>query len=204
MFLLPNNAVETEYFIKKSRFITRVARADSRSQAMQLLQKAKQDYPDARHHCWAYLLGESEANSNAAMADDGEPSGTAGKPILNVIQHKSIGNVMVIVIRYFGGIKLGAGGLVRAYSAAAQQGIALVDLKHVVPMIDCTVELDFSQEQSLRHFSEQHQGKIDNIAYSSCVSVELQLPKHALLDLQTEAAKRGWVLQDSKSKKDQD
>ncbi len=81
------------------------------------------------------------------MYDDGEPSGTAGKPILNVLQHKDIGDLMVVVIRYFGGIKLGAGGLVRAYSQAAQQAIDSLELTAYVPMQPLVVHCDFAQEQ---------------------------------------------------------
>lgn len=194
MFLIPNNVVETEYTIKKSRFISRAAPAKSRTQAMQQLQQAKLDYPDARHHCWVYLLGDNEANSTAAMSDDGEPAGIAGKPMLNVIQHKKVGNIMIIVIRYFGGIKLGAGGLVRAYSTAAQQAMELLILEKPIPMSRCVVILSFSQEQSLRHFAAQHQAQLIEVIYSEKVSVELLMPEQHLTALENEAAMQGWAL----------
>ncbi|MGH1541185.1 MAG: YigZ family protein [Arenicella sp.] len=194
MFLFPSNAIETEYSIKKSRFITRAAYAENRADAMQLLDLAKQDYPDARHHCWAYLFGDSEANSNASMSDDGEPSGTAGKPILNVIQHKEIGNIMIIVIRYFGGIKLGAGGLVRAYSAAAQQAMDILTLEKAIPMISRTVLLAFSQEQFLRHFAGLYQAELGEVIYTDRVSIELKVPEQHLPELEKEAASHNWQL----------
>lgn len=192
MLLIPQNAIETEYSIKKSRFIARAAAAQSRAQAMQQLAQAQHDYPDARHHCWAYLLGECEASSNAGMSDDGEPSGTAGKPILNVIQHSDVGNIMLIVIRYFGGIKLGAGGLVRAYSAAAQQGIAALSLQRPVPMVDCRVELNFAQEQALRHLASLHDARIITVAYTNKVNLTLQWPEQAFHELENEAAMHHW------------
>ncbi|CAG0912002.1 unnamed protein product, partial [Cyprideis torosa] len=110
-FFVPASRVEHELVVNKSRFIAWIAPASDREQAMALLDEARLAYPDARHHCWAYVLGNPSNAASAAANDDGEPAGTAGKPILNVIQHKAIGNIMVVVIRYFGGIKLGAGGL---------------------------------------------------------------------------------------------
>jgi putative IMPACT (imprinted ancient) family translation regulator len=94
---VPAQQIENLYEIKKSKFIAFAAFADSREAAMSHLANVKQKYPDARHHCWAYLLGNPHSPSSAAMADDGEPSGTAGKPILNVLQHKGVGDVMIMV-----------------------------------------------------------------------------------------------------------
>ena len=183
-FLVPAAPLELEYEIKKSRFIARAARAENRQQAMQLLELAKRDYPDARHHCWAYLIGNPYSPLTVAMSDDGEPSGTAGKPILNVLQHKSIGDIMLIVTRYFGGIKLGAGGLVRAYSHAAQ--LAMMDLQTTmqVPMSRCLVVGGFQAEQPLRHWLEQHGGKMLEVEYSQQIHCHLELPDQARAALQ--------------------
>lgn len=103
--------------LKKSEFIAYAYPVTSRGQAMFHVEQLREQYPDARHFCWAYIIGDPDNTTSAGFDDDGEPSGTAGRPILNVLQHKSIGNVIVIVVRYFGGIKLGAGGLTRAYAA---------------------------------------------------------------------------------------
>ena len=128
---------------------------------MAALAQARSDYPDARHHCWAYQIGSPKSPSTAAMSDDGEPSGTAGKPILNVIQHKDIGDLMIIVIRYFGGIKLGAGGLVRAYSAAAQQVIDTIELKEKKFLKRFNIKGDYALEQPLRHWLNSHEGLME-------------------------------------------
>jgi len=119
---IPQATAQAEIEIKKSRFIGLAKQINDREQGMLWLAKVKATYPDARHHCWAYLLGNPSCATNAGMGDDGEPSGTAGKPILNVLQHKGVGDIMLIVVRYFGGIKLGAGGLNRTYGQAAQTG----------------------------------------------------------------------------------
>ena len=106
---------------KKSRFIAEVFPVTSEEEAMQYLEEARKRYCDARHHCWAYVLGRNP--SAERMSDDGEPAGTAGKPILEVIRGRQITDVLVIVTRYFGGTLLGTGGLVRAYTASAAEGL---------------------------------------------------------------------------------
>ncbi len=178
-FIVPASAVQTEIEIKKSRFITRIDFAGSRADGMAMLEQTRAAFPDARHHCWAYVIGTPAAPDTIAMSDDGEPSGTAGKPILNVLQHKQIGNIMLIVVRYFGGIKLGAGGLVRAYSAAAQAGIDALPVKYEVPVSELTVVTDFPHEQYIRHWLEQHKGKVRNVQYSNQVTLFISLPLSA-------------------------
>ena len=168
------HSIELE--IKKSRFIGWAEKVESRDQAMAFLDRARKDYPDARHHCWAYQLGNPNSPSNAAMSDDGEPSGTAGKPILNVLQHKGIGDVMIIVIRYFGGIKLGAGGLVRAYSGAAEKVMSELSIEERIAMFSKKLDVDFSQEQIVRHWLNQHQGNVLQVNYGNCAQMHIELP----------------------------
>jgi len=180
-YLIPATSVEVEYEIKKSRFIGRAAPVSDRASAMQLLEQAKRDFPDARHHCWAYVLGQQVS---AAMSDDGEPSGTAGKPILNVLQHRQIGDIMLVVIRYFGGIKLGAGGLVRAYSATAQMAIDALPLTEFITLSEVTVECDFSQEQAIRHWALQHAAQINDVTYQERVVLQMAMADDVLVDLQ--------------------
>jgi uncharacterized YigZ family protein len=174
-YAIPDGTTEVCYEIKKSRFIARLSFASDREQAMQALEQSKQDFPDARHHCWAYQIGSPVSPHLAAMSDDGEPSGTAGKPILNVIQHKDIGDVMLIVIRYFGGIKLGAGGLVRAYSQAAQQGFDAMKTKRYVELDEFSLVCDFQDEQSIRHWLKQYESEISAVEYSERVIMHIAM-----------------------------
>ncbi|MEH6825160.1 MAG: YigZ family protein [Motiliproteus sp.] len=187
--------VEVEIVIKKSRFIARAAFAADREQAMQWLAQAKTDYPDARHHCWAYLLGPPQAPRSQAFADDGEPGGTAGKPILNVLQHKHVGDLMLIVIRYFGGIKLGAGGLVRAYGQAAQAAIEQLSCRVLQPQQQIRVSCDFAQEQYLRHWFGSHEGTITAVDYAEAVSILVSMASAELPRWHTEAARLGLSYQ---------
>jgi uncharacterized YigZ family protein len=190
-YKLPAAFLARELIIKKSRFIAWVAPVTSREEALSWVDKARQTYPDAGHHCWAYVIGDPEAASTAAMNDDGEPSGTAGKPILSVLQHKVIGDVVVIVSRYFGGVKLGAGGLVRAYAGAAEQVLRDSELVQRQPVATCMVITDFAQEQQFRHFVTVHEGEVDAVDYSDEVTMQLQVPEAATEALEEQALRVG-------------
>lgn len=113
-----------ELEIKRSRFITWIGRADDGDEARELIALARAEYPDARHHCSAYLHEVPGANRVERSSDDGEPSGTAGRPMLDVLVGSGLTDVAAVVIRYFGGVKLGTGGLVRAYSDAVSECLA--------------------------------------------------------------------------------
>lgn len=177
---VPGGPAEQSRVIRKSRFIAHAERVTTRAEAMACVERMRAHYPDARHHCWAYLIGDPEATASASMNDDGEPSGTAGKPILGVIQHKGIGDVMVIVTRYFGGIKLGAGGLVRAYAGATEAVLSQLPLMQHVPHTTCTLHADFSQEQAVRHWCAQNAATITQVDYASDVTLTLAVPDTAL------------------------
>lgn len=106
---------------KKSRFIANICPVSSEEEALQFIAKMKKQYYDARHNCYAYIIGRNEEVKRSS--DDGEPSGTAGKPMLNILEKEGIYNTAVVVTRYFGGVLLGTGGLVRAYQEATQEGL---------------------------------------------------------------------------------
>lgn len=182
-YQVPAVQFQTEYLVKKSRFIARVVPVEDRADVSAALAQARLDYPDARHHCWAYLLGRPEDASTAGMSDDGEPAGTAGRPILNVLQHGHLGDVLVVVIRYFGGIKLGAGGLVRAYSTATQLVVDATPAKTLRLLQEYTVTGDFSAEQPLRHFLSTVNGELLLVEYGEGITVTLGVdaPQQAAL-----------------------
>ncbi|WP_328594730.1 YigZ family protein [Alcanivorax sediminis] len=182
-YAVPAGPVDREIIINKSRFISWLRPVADRDAAMAVVEEARQLYPDATHHCYAYLLG-NPSSAQAAMNDDGEPSGTAGKPIFNVIQHKGLSDVLVVVIRYFGGVKLGAGGLVRAYAAAAEAVLAEVERVEHVPLLHARLSMDFSLEQRLRHWVDQHQGQVLNVEYGQQVAMQLSAPLEHLADLE--------------------
>ena len=176
VFQVLTSPVEQSYEIKKSQFITRLIPAENRGQAMAGLAQAKVDYPDARHHCWAYIFGDPEQAVSMAFNDDGEPAGTAGKPILNVLQHRHLGNCMAVVIRYFGGVKLGAGGLVRAYSTSVQQAVENSALVDVIPTVPIRLSCPYNLEPDLRRFLLGLEAKITQLNYEQAAIVSVDFP----------------------------
>ncbi|WP_404364108.1 IMPACT family protein [Marinobacter sp.] len=177
---VPAGNLERQTEVRKSRFVARVAPVASREEVRRWLKQARADHPDARHICWAYQIGCPGAAAEAAMNDDGEPSGTAGKPILGVIQHKDMGDVLVIVIRYFGGIKLGAGGLVRAYAGAAEAVLSAVDRVVQPSLVRVNLQLPFALEQPLRHWANLHGAVLVSVDYKTGVGIGLDVPEEHL------------------------
>ena len=180
--------------IKKSAFITYAYPVTSREQAMFHVEQLREQYTDARHHCWAYIIGDPNNTTSAGFDDDGEPNGTAGRPILNVLQHKSIGNVIIIVVRYFGGIKLGAGGLTRAYAGSAQAAVDEMILSPYIPMITVEILAEFATEAQCRYVVESLNGSIENVAYSKQVTLTVTLAEANIEYLKERLAMDGRVL----------
>ena len=189
------HAVTTRLEIKKSDFITYAYPVTSREQAMFHVEQLRQKYADARHHCWAYIIGDPNNTTSAGFDDDGEPSGTAGRPILNVLQHKSIGNVIVIVVRYFGGIKLGAGGLTRAYAGSAQAAVDEMFLLPYVPMAQVQILAEFATEAQCRYVVESLNGSIDDVTYSKQVTLTVTLAEADIDSLKERLAMDGRILE---------
>ena len=164
--------VESELLIKKSRFLGRVMPVSGRAEAYAEVARLKALHPGAVHVCWALLAG-----GQSAAVDDGEPSGTAGRPMLDVLRHQQLEGVLATVVRYFGGIKLGAGGLVRAYTdtvaTALQQAARVPIIRQVV--LGCRV--GYELEGVLRRELAAREGVLLDVAHAADVSVQLQLPE---------------------------
>ncbi len=142
-----------EVIEKKSRFLASAYHVENEEQAMALLEKTRKHHYDARHNCWAYVLGEKQESERAS--DDGEPSGTAGRPILEVIRHAELTFTFVVVTRYFGGTLLGTGGLVRAYTQAAEEAVGNA-LKAILTLSDeLLVETDYSDVGKIQYLIGQ-------------------------------------------------
>ncbi len=189
-------AVTARLEIKKSEFIAYGYPVTSREQAMFHVEQLRVKYPDARHWCWAYIIGDPENTTSAGFDDDGEPNGTAGRPILNVLQHKSIGNIIIVVVRYFGGIKLGAGGLTRAYAGSAQAAVDEMTLQPYVPMAQIQILADFATEAQCRYVVEDLNGQIDDVDYSKQVTLTVTIAERDIENLKERLAMDGRVLED--------
>lgn len=173
--------VEAVIVEKNSDFLTFLHPVSSRADALTLIDSYRQKYPDANHVCWAYVIGNTRQPVTQAFSDAGEPSGTAGKPMLHVLTERELGNALAVVVRYFGGIKLGAGGLVRAYSSAVSTAVDSATLVSVTPRLDVEVIVDFAREAKIRHITAQHDGEIVSVSYTAKVTILLRLP-HADLE----------------------
>ena len=150
------------FVVKKSEFIGIIVPVTSMQEATDRVALTWQQYDGARHIAWA-----AKVDNRVRMHDDGEPSGTAGMPILNVLQHQDIDQVLLMVIRYFGGIKLGAGGLTRAYSHAAALAVQKATYSHYEASCVCRIHTDYAREATVRHIVQLHQGTIGDTDYGT-------------------------------------
>lgn len=165
---------------KRSTFTAHLFPVKSRLEAMAKLETVRTEYPGASHYCWAYILGGAEQPVSMAFNDDGEPSGTAGKPMLNVLTHRCAGDCFAVIVRTFGGIKLGAGGLVRAYGAAVSQALDHAEWVMVTPLFPFRIEVDFALEERIRHRLQQGAITVDECDYSHKVSLFAKAPQNEL------------------------
>ena len=145
-YQIPNLALGEEHsaeeIIKRSRFIVTVARVTTPEEAKAFVDRLKARHPDANHNCWAFNAGAPGTTTWIGASDDGEPKGTAGRPMLNVLLHCGVGEIAVVVTRYFGGTLLGTGGLVRAYQDLVKLGLSELPLKEKVPSTRCTLAFE--------------------------------------------------------------
>ena len=160
-----------EYEISKSKFIAFVQRVHTETEAIEFIQKIKKEHWEARHNCSAYIIGEHATYQKAD--DDGEPSGTAGKPILEVIKKNDLKDVVIVVTRYFGGIKLGAGGLIRAYSKAATLGIEASTVVEKVLYLQLKIIIDYSLLGTLENNFRINEYLIEDKIFTDKVSLTL-------------------------------
>ncbi|WP_026581056.1 YigZ family protein [Bacillus sp. J33] len=161
---------ETEIVIEKSRFIAYVSRAETEEEAQDFIQTIKKKHSNATHNCSAYLIGENDQIQKAN--DDGEPSGTAGVPILEVLKKKQLKDTAVVITRYFGGIKLGAGGLIRAYSKATSEGLKAAGIVERKLMRIMHTKVDYTWLGKLENALRSSDYKLKEINYLDAVDIE--------------------------------
>ena len=162
---------EGYYEEKKSRFLAACYRIESEEEAVGLIEAVKKKYWDARHHCYAYIIGNN--NEIKRFSDDGEPSGTAGKPILDVLDKSGIANCLIIVTRYFGGTLLGTGGLIRAYSEAAKSGIEASGIMEVKKGIQAQIDADYNSFGKIQYMCMERNIIITDTEYGENVHINM-------------------------------
>lgn len=163
---------KAEYTEKRSKFIATLRHCETEEEALSFISEMRSDYWDARHNVFAYSVNRG---MTVRFSDDGEPHGTAGKPILDVISGSEITDIAIVVTRYFGGVLLGTGGLVRAYSKAAKDAVSAAD---IAEMLSCTVfeaECDYSDRTRLVTLIETCGGTVEDFEYSDIVRISFYL-----------------------------
>jgi uncharacterized YigZ family protein len=162
---------EHEIVVKKSRFLGRVEPCLDRAAALARVQQLREQHPGAVHVCWALLAG-----GHSAANDDGEPGGTAGRPMLDVLRHQGLDGVLATAVRYWGGTKLGAGGLVRAYTDCIAQALLTADKIERVAQVELGCELPYELEGRLRRLAEQHGAALVDVQHQARVLMRFSLP----------------------------
>ncbi len=177
---------EAEYTVNRSRFIGRCFPVDSEEAALCLLGDIRKKHWDATHNCFAYRIGD---NAAARFSDDGEPGGTAGKPIMDVLTGRGLTNVLCVVTRYFGGILLGAGGLVRAYSKSAADAVTKAGVVSYLPGTILDIPMDYSRYGALEGFIRAN-AEVRNVAFAQNVVVTVAVEDTNLLKFMKEVTER--------------
>lgn len=179
-YLIPANFHRVEDSIKRSRFITSVDHAPDTESAREFINRIKTEFPDATHNCWAYASGPPGDTAAVGLSDDGEPSGTAGKPMLNMLLHGGIGEIAVVVTRYFGGTKLGTGGLVRAYSGMVKLGLETMPTKEMVETIFRSVTIPYPSVTLFKRMLNDFEIEILAEEFTDTAGFSLELPEEHL------------------------
>lgn len=170
---IPKETIVFEEEIKKSRFITYLKHTEGLSEAKEFWQQIREQHPNARHHCWATVACQPNNSQALGFSDDGEPSGTAGKPMLNCLLGSGIGEISAVVVRYYGGVLLGTGGLVRAYSNGVQQALKLLETELKVERDFYLLSFDYSQINWIQSLCERFDVLIHKQEFMDKVKFEL-------------------------------
>ncbi|WP_294522321.1 YigZ family protein [uncultured Pseudoflavonifractor sp.] len=173
-YYIPTASAEAELVEKRSRFIGQVKPVETEEEARAFVEQVKKKHYDARHNCWCYRLRDGGVER---YSDDGEPQGTAGQPMLNVFQREEVTNVVCVVTRYFGGVLLGAGGLVRAYTQSAKDALDAAGISVVRRWVEAAVPCPYSFFDRVKLEVEGHGGVLGETEYAADVTVHALLPE---------------------------
>lgn len=172
-YFIPTKAAEATFVEKRSEFIGHVWPVESEEEARAHIEAMKKKYHDARHNCWCYIIKDGPVR----YSDDGEPQGTAGQPMLGVFQKEEVTNVCCVVTRYFGGILLGAGGLVRAYTQSAKDTLDAAGISVVRRWVEMAVDCPYNFFERVKNEVAALSGVIGEVEYAAGVTVHALLPE---------------------------
>lgn len=176
-YLVPMAMQRSETEVKRSRFITTIQATASREHSREFIKQIQREFTDANHNCWACVIGAPGSTLEAGMSDDGEPRGAAGKPMLTALLHSEIGDISVVVTRYFGGIRLGKGGMARAYTDAVLSGIAQLDTLEKIDYQSLSLTLAYSLLEHVQTLYHDYEIDIIDHCYTDNVFIRLRIPR---------------------------
>lgn len=186
---IPREALHrSELVLRRSQFITSTAHAASTEAARAFIERIRQEFPDATHNCWAFAAGAPAQTAQAGFSDDGEPHGTAGRPMLTVLLHSGIGEIVSVVTRYFGGVKLGTGGLVRAYQSAVQENLNTLPQQQRISPAHVRLVLDYPHLDKIQRLFPDFEAQVQHEDYAAQVSLDIMLPAEHLPLFQKQVA----------------
>ncbi|UAA39403.1 YigZ family protein [Paraneptunicella aestuarii] len=174
-YLIPAESLIFEEEIKKSRFITYLAHTPGVDAAKQFIEEMKEKHKDARHNCWAYVAAKPNDSTFWGCSDDGEPSGTAGRPMLAQLSGSGIGEISAVVTRYFGGVKLGTGGLVKAYGGGVKQALELLQTTEKIPQQEMLIRCDYDHVSLVEHLCQEFSADILDRQYTDHIEISVSL-----------------------------
>jgi uncharacterized YigZ family protein len=179
-FLIPAERHRTETTIERSRFIASIGHGPTAADARAFIDSIRAEFPDATHNCWAFVAGPPGDTASVGMSDAGEPHGTAGRPMLDVLIHSGVGEVVAVVTRYYGGTKLGTGGLVKAYGGAVQQALASLPTRQRVLRTTVTIDVTYADIDALRRALDEFGAELLSEKYDERVRYEAAVPLDVL------------------------
>lgn len=177
---IPAGRFRHEIEVERSRFIATVQPVTSTEEAQAFIAAIKSEFPDASHNCWAYLVGPPGSSDQVGLSDDGEPHGAAGKPMLIALQYSGLGDTAVVVSRYFGGVKLGKGGMVKAYTAAVKTALEQLPRSIRVSRVEILATFDYALVTPFERCLPEFEADVLNMDYGERVCCRLRLPEECL------------------------
>ncbi len=200
-YAVPAAPVEVEERIRRSRFVTRLGRVASRAEALAFVQETRDRHPGATHYCWAFNAGPPSSTALVGMSDDGEPHGTAGRPMLTALLHSDVGEVVAVCARFYGGTKLGAGGLARAYASGVKRALDACERVAEVDAVAVSVVVPYDAAARAERVFGALEGIVAARDYAATVRYRVLIPRDRRSQLATEVANatagRGIVTPDA-------
>jgi len=187
-YAIPSRIYRVEELIQRSRFITTAAHAPDANAANAFVDSVRELFPDATHHCWAFVAGPPGSTAHIGMSDDGEPHGTAGRPMLTVLLHSGVGEVVTVCTRYFGGVKLGTGGLSRAYAGGVKLLLQTLPTELKIKRVHVSVRVAYPHVESLQRLLDDLEVVVEHEEYGEEVRYQIAVPAMTLETLREQLA----------------